>query len=52
MVVVFDSPPDSLFASAGFAATAINRVMGIVVLAPITGVLALGWGPRPKVEDE
>ena len=33
------------------AATAINRLMGIVVLAPITGVLALGWGPKPKVEE-
>jgi hypothetical protein len=38
-------------ASAGFAATAVNRVMGIVVLAPITAVLALGRGPKPKVEE-
>ena len=46
------APLVGLPASAGFAATAINRVMGIVVLAPITAALALGWGPRPKVEEE
>jgi hypothetical protein len=40
------APLVGLPASAGFAATAINRLMGIVVLAPITGALALGWGPK------
>ena len=44
------APLVGLPASAGFAATAINRVMGIVVLAPITAALALGWGPKPKGE--
>ena len=46
------APLVGLPASAGFAATAINRVMGIVVLAPITAALALGWGPKPKVDAE
>jgi hypothetical protein len=46
------APLVGLPASAGFAATAINRVMGIVVLAPITAALALGLRAGPKVEVE
>jgi hypothetical protein len=45
------APLVGLPAAAGFAATAINRVIGIVVLAPITAALALGFPPRSKGAD-
>jgi lysylphosphatidylglycerol synthase-like protein len=41
LIAALLAPLVGLPASAGFAATAINRVMGIIVLAPITAVLAL-----------
>jgi len=40
------APLVGLPASAGFAATAVNRVMGIVVLAPVTAALAFAK-PKP-----
>jgi Lysylphosphatidylglycerol synthase TM region len=45
------APLVGLPASAGFAATAINRVMGIVVLAPITAVLALRSPQSPHSQE-
>ncbi|HSK15804.1 MAG TPA: hypothetical protein VK915_06505 [Gaiellaceae bacterium] len=45
------APLVGLPASAGFAATAINRVIGIVVLAPVTVALALRSQPRSESAD-
>jgi hypothetical protein len=45
------APLVGLPAAAGFAAMTINRVIGIVVVAPITAALALGVRPRVKDVD-
>jgi uncharacterized membrane protein YbhN (UPF0104 family) len=51
LIAALLAPLVGLPASAGFAATAINRVIGIVVLAPVTAALALGWQPGSKRAD-
>lgn len=51
LIAALLAPLVGLPASAGFAATAINRVMGIVVLAPVTAALALGSQPRSNGSD-
>lgn len=45
------APLVGLPAAAGFAATAINRVVGIVVLAPVTAALALMSRARPAADE-
>jgi hypothetical protein len=51
LIAALLAPLVGLPASAGFAATAINRVMGILVLAPITAVIALKSPRSPTSVD-
>lgn len=51
LIAALLAPLVGLPASAGFAATAINRVIGIVVLAPVTAALALGRQPGSRRAD-
>lgn len=51
LIAALLAPLVGLPAAAGFAATAINRVIGIVVLAPVTAALALGAQAPSKSSD-
>jgi hypothetical protein len=51
LIAALLAPLVGLPAAAGFAATAINRVIGIVVLAPVTAALAFRSQPRSKSAD-
>jgi hypothetical protein len=50
LIAALLAPLVGLAASAAFAATALNRILGMVVLAPITAALALRPRPAPAVE--
>jgi hypothetical protein len=57
LIAALLAPLVGLPASAGFAATAVNRVIGIVVLAPVTAALAFGAkspsdNPAPVAETD
>jgi uncharacterized membrane protein YbhN (UPF0104 family) len=50
LIAALLAPLVGLAASAAFAATALNRVLGLIVMAPITAALALRPRPAPSVQ--
>jgi hypothetical protein len=50
LIAALLAPLVGLAASAAFAATALNRVLGLIVMAPITAALALRPRPAPSAQ--